>query len=87
MPMSEEERRRCCALGGCGCGSGGPEQRAALRAFLLEKLESGGWEAHPATDRSRLDLVHENQKAFVDKWLDELFVGNPALSQDLGDDG
>jgi hypothetical protein len=36
MPMTEEERRRCCILGGCGCPSGGAEQLNAL-AELIEK--------------------------------------------------
>jgi hypothetical protein len=77
MPMGEEERRRCCLLGGCGCGSGGPEQRAALRGWLLDKLP----ELFDANgERSVLETR-------VDKWLDELFTNNPALTQNLGDDG
>lgn len=32
--MSEEERRRCCILGGCGCTPGGAQQIAALAEFI-----------------------------------------------------
>jgi hypothetical protein len=59
--MGEEERRRCCALGGCGCGSGGPEQRAALKSFFSEKLA-----AHNGSEAAEVEGV-------VDGWLDELF--------------
>lgn len=73
--MTEEERRRCCLLGGCGCGSGSPEQRAAFRSWLLEKIAE-----HQRFSRN---VVPTDQE--VDAWLDELFTDNPAL--DLGDDG
>lgn len=34
--MSEEERRRCCLLGGCGCGpAGSAAQRQAMKEWLI----------------------------------------------------
>lgn len=34
--MSEEERRRCCILGGCGCAPGGIEQLDAMAQLIGE---------------------------------------------------
>ncbi len=60
--MTEEERRRCCLLGGCGCGSGSTEQRESLRTWLLEKLQEVG--------RDDFDQTSDEER--VDGWLDEL---------------
>lgn len=62
--MNEEERRRCCMLGGCGCGSGSPEQRAALKSFLCEKLVKAGL---LAPEGGTLD-----SEGLVEGWLHEL---------------
>lgn len=66
--MGEEERRRCCILGGCGCTSGSVEQKAAMRSWLLELLpelfDTGG--------------KQEVLETRVDGWLDRLFADNPA---------
>jgi len=66
MPIGEEERRRCCALGGCGCGPpGSAEQRAALTKFLAGKLaEHSGNETAMTT-------------GVVDSWMEELFKPIP----------
>jgi hypothetical protein len=58
MPLTEEERRRCCILGGCGCGP--PEQRAAMREWLLENF------APPHQNE-------QNAETYVDALLDDLF--------------
>lgn len=58
--MTEEERRRCCLLGGCGCGAGSAEQRKALREWLVSKLAAG------------LAVGDQTLAATVDGWLDEL---------------
>lgn len=34
--MTEEERRRCCLLGGCGCGPGSAAQVQAMADVLRE---------------------------------------------------
>jgi hypothetical protein len=63
--MGEEERRRCCLLGGCGCGpAGSAAQRQALRGWLAEKLASIG--------RAEVAGPFEEEKALLDRWLDEL---------------
>jgi hypothetical protein len=49
--MGEEERRRCCALGGCGC-SGGSQLRA-----LAEIIEAAG--GCEAAAQAMLDLFGE----------------------------
>lgn len=67
--MTEEERRRCCLLGGCGCGSGSPEQRAAMREWLLAKLASIGRAEVGSVDMS---AAHAQGKSTIDQWLDEL---------------
>ena len=67
--MTEEEKRRCCILGGCGCSPGGTEQRAAMKAWLSEKLASIG--------REGVQAGGEESDALADAWLDELFAGVP----------
>lgn len=68
MPLTEEERRRCCILGGCGCGP--PEQREAMRTWLLTNLNAipQGTEQRYTTSYRRL----------VDGWLDDLFQDTAA---------
>lgn len=60
--MGEEERRRCCLLGGCGCGPpGSAAQREAMEHWWTEKLLTSDL-MHP--DQGRADVV-----AFVQKSL------------------
>jgi hypothetical protein len=42
--MSEEEKRRCCLLGGCGCG---PDQQVS--ALAEEIALSAGWKSEDGT--------------------------------------
>lgn len=61
----EEERRRCCLLGGCGCGPpGSAAQRQAMREWMAEKLKSVG--------RAEMCVGQDDGPALLDKWLDEL---------------
>ena len=62
--MGEEGRRRCCLLGGCGCGPPGSlAQRQAMKEWTLEKLK----ETHLRAVEDDASL-----EAMVDRWLDEL---------------
>lgn len=62
--MNPEEQRRCCLLGGCGCGPGSAAQRQALQEWLTAKIQGSGLSTHFASERE----VGE----FVAGWLDEL---------------
>lgn len=77
--MGEEERRRCCILGGCGCTSGSAEQRAAMKEWLLEIL-------HAPDMPGAFYGPGDQPEKHVDGWLDKLFADNPALTQKLGSD-
>jgi hypothetical protein len=67
--MTEEERRRCCLLGGCGCSPGSAAQRAAFKSWLAECLLEEGMPGRTHGPGSDLDGV-------IDGWLDKLF-GTP----------
>jgi hypothetical protein len=70
--MTEEEKRRCCILGGCGCSPGGAEQRAAMKSWLLEKLFMPDMPGK---------LYTRSDDTVVEELLNELFVDNPALTE------
>lgn len=57
--------RPCCILGVC-CPPGGAEQRADMKAWLLEKLKSARLAEYTKSGEGSL-LAAE-----VDSWLDEL---------------
>lgn len=61
--MGEEERRRCCLLGGCGCGPGSAAQRQAMKEWLL--IDVLGSLPHDSTNGM-------NPEAWVEEWLDGL---------------
>ena len=62
--MGEEERRRCCLLGGCGCGPpGSAAQRQALQEWLTAKIAGEGF-GHTPADKPLAEVVSG--------WLDEL---------------
>lgn len=63
--MTEEERRRCCLLGGCGCGpAGSAAQRKALQEWLTEKIQGSHFSTVSASERETGETVAG--------WLDEL---------------
>lgn len=58
--MGEEERRRCCLLGGCGCQPGGAAQREALEMWLRDHFQHSvptGTEAFEAHMKKVLDML------------------------------
>jgi hypothetical protein len=64
--MTEEERRRCCLLGGCGCGSGSPAQRQAMKEWWTAKLAG----FIPSTVAAAIG--NQRLGEIVGGWLDEL---------------
>lgn len=59
--MSNGNQQRCCILGLC-CPPGSAAQRAAFKAWLMEKIETITEDSRPGKDDSEM----------VDAWLDEL---------------
>ena len=55
--MTEEERRRCCLLGGCGCTPGSPAQRAALEGWARENFHHGAVPEDPVEFEAYLKSV------------------------------
>lgn len=73
MPLTEEERRRCCILGGCGCQPGGGAQRTAMETWLNAKLTA-------VPEGQTITARH------VKQWLDDLFTpASHVLASSAGD--
>ncbi len=66
----EEERRRCCLLGGCGCGPGSAAQRAEMEMWLRDHFQHSV-PTEPAA-------FEEHMKKVLDALPWELAKGNPA---------
>lgn len=63
--MGEEEHRRCCLLGGCGCGPpGSAAQRQAFQEWLTAKIQGSHYSTVSSGERETGETVA--------KWLDEL---------------
>lgn len=58
--LTEEEQRRCCLLGGCGCTAGSPAQRGAMKSWLLDKISG------------HFPMTSAGCEHLVETWLSEL---------------
>lgn len=63
--MANGNQQRCCLLGVC-CPPGGAEQRAALKAWLIEKIQT----SHYGTVSASVQAT----TADVEAWIVELFA-------------
>lgn len=78
--MGEEEQRRCCLLGGCGCSPGGAKQRASMKTWLLDKLGLEPLNNAAVPPAAPVQLSSPVSRADVESWLDELFGESEAAT-------